>query len=341
MTARLRGFHRWLVHEDALPLMLAAVLLLVLPAVPNRLILDILVLIGIYTIVCLGLSLIFGYAGQLSLTQAAFYGIGAYTSAILTRKLGLPFWVGFLGAGALSAAVAYALGAPLLRLRHFYLAMATLAFGEVVGVFFVQQISITGGPTGIVNVPFARLGPVLLDETWKYYYFVLLVAALAFLFSRNLVRSKIGRALVAIGSTEIGAAAMGVNVTRYKLLMFALSGLYAGLAGSLYAHYLTFVGPDSFTTDFSILLVVMIGVGGIHTLWGAVLGAVFAATAPTLLSSYREYSMLLYGVLLVVLMMFLPEGLGGVLQRLGNRAGLGRAAVPEATAPGLESGRLW
>ena len=289
---------------------------------------------------CLGLSLIFGYAGQLSLTQSAFYGIGAYTSAILTTKLGMPFWVGLLAAAVLSGIVAYLLGAPILRLRHFYLAMATLAFGEVLGVFFVQEVKITGGPTGIINVPFASLGPIVLDQPWKYYYLVWAIAVAALLFSRNLVRSKIGRALIAISSSEVGATAMGVNVTHYKVLMFSLSGLYAGLAGSLYAHYLTFVGPDSFTIEFSILLVIMIGVGGAQSLWGAMLGAIFAATAPTLLSAYRQYNMLAYGVVLILIMMFMPEGLAGTFDRLGQwlRQRRPTSVEPPAGRPGVGLG---
>lgn len=303
---------------------LLAVLVALLPALfPRSFLITLLVFVGIYTIVCAGLSLIFGYAGQMSLTQAAFYGIGAYTSAILTTRLGLSFWVGLLAAGALPGAVAVVMGIPILRLRHYYLAMATLAFGEIMVVVFVEEVGITGGPTGIANLPAPSLLGVSLDAPARYYYLVWGICALVLAFSSNLIRSKVGRALRAISENELAAGAMGVNVAAVKGLMFTLSAVYAGIAGALFAHHISFVSPDTFSVSLSILLVIMVAVGGVHSLWGAVLGAVFITLLPSLLGAYQQYSMLAYGFVLVLVLMFMPDGMAGLAARIASRLGGG------------------
>lgn len=277
---------------------------------------NLMILIGIYMILTLGLSLIFGYAGQLSLTQAAFYGIGAYTSAILTTNLHLPVWIGLVAAAIVTGIFAYLLGAPILRLKHYYLAMASLAFGEIMVVLATQQQDLTGGSAGIASIPAPSVGGFQLDTPSRYYYLVWVIAILVLVFSQNIVSSKIGRALQAISASEEGAAAMGVNVAKYKVLMFTLSGIYAGIAGSLYVHYVTYVNPDSFTVSLSILLLIMVAVGGAQSLWGAVLGAVFITILPPLVGMYQRYNMLIYGVLLLAVLMFLPGGLAGGISAL-------------------------
>lgn len=317
---RKAGLQRILI--GALLLALAA-----LPIVyPQPFIVTLLVFIGIYIIVCTGLSLIFGYAGQLSLTQAAFYGIGAYTSAILTTRYGASFWVGLAAASALPGLIAWALGAPILRLRHFYLAMATLAFSEIMLVFFIQEVDITGGPTGITHVPVPALFGYKLDTSTKFYYLVWLLAVAVVGFSYNLIRSKYGRALRAIAENEVAASAMGVNVPAMMSIMFVLSAIFAGLGGSLYAHYVSFVSPDTFSVSLSIMLVIMVAIGGVNSLWGAVLGAVFVTVLPSMLGAYRQYAMLVYGVVLVLALMFMPNGIAGFFEDMARRIGRRRAA---------------
>lgn len=298
-----------------------------LPVVyPQPFIVTLLVFIGIYIIVCTGLSLIFGYAGQLSLTQAAFYGIGAYTSAILTTRYGASFWVGLAAASALPGLIAWALGAPILRLRHFYLAMATLAFSEIMLVFFIQEVDITGGPTGITHVPVPALFGYKLDTSTKFYYLVWLLVVAVVGFSYNLIRSKYGRALRAIAENEVAASAMGVNVPAMMSIMFVLSAIFAGLGGSLYAHYVSFVSPDTFSVSLSIMLVIMVAIGGVNSLWGAVLGAVFVTVLPSMLGAYRQYAMLVYGVVLVLALMFMPNGIAGFVEDMARRIARRRAA---------------
>jgi branched-chain amino acid transport system permease protein len=254
---------------------------------PKAFLVTLLVFVGIYIVVCTGLSLIFGFAGQLSLTQAAFYGIGAYASALITTRLGMPYWVGLTAAAALPAAVAFVIGVPILRLRHFYLAMATLSFSEIMAVMFIQEIDITGGPTGITNVPSPSLFGFKFDTPERYFYLVWVIALGVVLFSHNLIESRFGRALRAISDNEVAAGAMGVNVTAMKSLMFILSAVFAGIGGSLYAHFVTFVNPDPFAVSLSVLLVIMVAVGGVKSLWGAVLGAVFITVLPSFLGAYK------------------------------------------------------
>ena len=298
---------------------------------PGAFVVTLLIFVGIYVVVCTGLSLIFGFAGQLSLTQAAFYGIGAYASALITTRLAMPFWVGFLAAAALPAMVAFVIGVPILRLRHFYLAMSTLAFSEIAAVMFIQEIEITGGPTGITHVPTPSLFGFRFDTPERYFYLVWVIALGVVLFSHNLIESRIGRALRAISENEMAAGAMGVNVTAMKSLMFILSAVFAGIGGSLYAHFVSFVNPDPFAVSLSVLLVIMVAVGGVKSLWGAVLGAIFITVLPSFLGAYKQYSMLVYGLILVLVLMFLPDGIAGLVQSLLRR--LSGAPDPDDAPP--------
>lgn len=292
---------------------------------PQPFVVTLMIFVGIYVIVCTGLSLIFGYAGQLSLTQAAFYGIGAYASALLTTRYGTPFWAGLLAACAVPGLLAWALGAPILRLRHFYLAMATLAFGEITLTFFMQEVEVTGGPTGITHIPAPQVLGFQFDSPSKYYYLVWVLTVAVLAFSYNVIHSKYGRALRAIAENEIAASAMGVNVPRLMSLMFVLSAVFAGLGGSLYVHFVSFVSPDTFSVSLSIMLVIMVAIGGVSSLWGAVLGAIFITVLPSLLGTYRQYAMLVYGIILVLALMFMPNGIAGLFQDLSHWAAARRA----------------
>lgn len=293
---------------------------------PKAFLVTLLIFVGIYIVVCTGLSLIFGFAGQLSLTQAAFYGIGAYASALITTRLAMPYWIGLSAAALLPGVVALVIGVPILRLRHFYLAMATLAFSEIMVVMFIQEIEITGGPTGITHVPSPSLFGFTFDTPERYFYLVWVIALGVVLFSHNLIESRFGRALRAISDNELAAGAMGVNVTAMKSLMFVLSAVFAGVGGSLYAHFVSFVNPDPFAVSLSVLLVIMVAVGGVKSLWGAVLGAIFITVLPSFLGAYKQYSMLVYGLILVASLMFMPAGIAGMVGSIVRRLRGGAAA---------------
>jgi branched-chain amino acid transport system permease protein len=280
--------------------------------------LDVLIYVGLYTIVTSGLCLLTGYAGQISLGQAAFYGLGAYASAILTVGYGVPPWGALIAGIVLTAAVAYVFGIPILRLRGHYLAMATLAFGIVVYLAFVEFTDLTGGPSGIPGVPPFSLFGFRFDSDVKRYYLTTGAALLTLFVSRNVVDSRIGRALRAVHGSEVAAETLGVDTARHKLQVFALSAAMASLAGSLYAHHLALVSPAAFTFVASVEFVVMAAVGGLASVWGAPFGAAaitilteaIRRVMPHLLShASGEHEVIAYGILLVVIMIFLPEGL--------------------------------
>ena len=276
---------------------------------------------GIYCLITIGLSLLMGYAGQISLGHAAFYGIGAYVSGILTTHYGISPWLCMLIGAVVAALVAVGIGAPSLRLRGHYLAMATLAFGIIVNIVFREEVDWTGGPDGMGGIPGLDLFGYPIDSIHQYYYLVWAIVAAAFLFTIRLIQSPTGRALRAIHVSEAAAGAMGIDISRYKIMVFAYSALLASLAGSLYAHYMNFINPSTFDTLFSIKLVIMMALGGAHSIWGCVIGAVlFAFLSFEWLHYFGEFEILVYGSVLLLFTVFMPEGLAGlpgkILQRV-------------------------
>ncbi len=286
-----------------------------------------LVLIGIYSIVTVGLCLLMGYAGQVSLGQAAFFGMGAYGSGILTVRLGWSPWAA-LGASAVGTGLlAYLVGVPIFRLRGPYLAMGTLALGSIFHIAMNEWRPVSGGHTGLPGIPRLAVGGLVLNTDVSYYYLVWGVALVGLAIALNLVDSRFGRALEAIRASEPAAESLGVQVDRYKLLTLAISAVYASVAGSLYAHYMIFVSPGAFSLDTSVRLVLMAAVGGLASIWGAPLGAAVVMlltlglreVVPLLAGGGSgEHQVIAYGVLLVAIMIFMPEG---VTQRVSAAAG--------------------
>jgi branched-chain amino acid transport system permease protein len=274
---------------------------------------DIMVFAGIYCLITIGLSVLMGYAGQISIGHAAFYGIGAYVSGILTTHFGLNPWLCMLCGAILAAVVALAVGAPSLRLRGYYLAMATLAFGIIVNIVFREEIEWTGGPDGLIGIPGLSLFGFAFDTVASYYYLVWALVLVAFLFTVNLLQSPGGRALRAIHVGERAVGAMGVNVASYKIMVFVYSAVLASVAGSLYAHYMNFINPSTFDLFFSIKLIIMITLGGMHTIWGALVGTVVLAfLSLEWLHFFQEFEMIVYGAILLIVIVFLPNGLAGI-----------------------------
>ncbi|MEJ2656850.1 MAG: branched-chain amino acid ABC transporter permease [Desulfobacterales bacterium] len=273
---------------------------------------DIMVYAGIYCLITMGLSLLMGYAGQISIGHAAFYGIGAYTSAILTAHYGLNPWLCMVIGMIVSALVAVLVGAPSLKLRGHYLAMATLAFGIIVYIIFNEETAWTGGPDGMTGIPGLNLFAFTFDSVEKYYYLVWGFVFVAFIFTVNLIQSGTGRALRAIHVSEPAAGAMGVDISRYKILVFVYSAVLASVAGSLYAHYLNFINPSTFDLFFSIKLLIMIALGGMYNIWGAIIGAgLITFLSYEWLHFFEEFEVVVYGAILLLVTIFLPKGLVG------------------------------
>ncbi|MBN1866045.1 branched-chain amino acid ABC transporter permease [Candidatus Sumerlaeota bacterium] len=285
--------------------------------------------IGFYALICIGLSLLMGYAGQISLGHAAFYAIGAYTSAVLCTRLGWSPWVAVWAGVALSMLIAWVVGIPSLRLHGHYLAMATLAFGEIVSVVAKAWIRVTGGPSGLGNIPLLsafghRLKTYGTDT--QTFYVVWAVVLIGLVLAINLIHSRVGRALRSIHDGEIPANVLGVATASYKVKVFVLSAAYASVAGSLYVHVTGYINPSPFGVENSILFVIMVIVGGMRTVWGAVVGACVMGVLSELLADLETWRFLVYGVVLLLIMLFLPQG---------ALLGLRDLCVRIATATGL------
>ena len=293
--------------------------LVVLPfLMPNTYYLNVAILAGLNAIACVGLNLLIGYAGQISLGHAAFFGIGAYVSAILTANHGWPPILALLAGLVLCGGLAFAVARPILRLRGHYLAMATLGLGVIVSIVLAQEVKLTGGPDGMPVPPLAILGWAPTGEPAWYWIVAALLWVAAWL-SLNLARSPIGRALTALHASEIAAATAGVDVARYKALVFVLSALFASLAGSLFAHYAGFITPAKAGFLQSVELVTMVVLGGMASTFGAVVGAVILTVLPQLFAAFHEYEMIALGAILTGIMIFLPRGLVPSLARFVGR----------------------
>ncbi|HYZ15978.1 MAG TPA: branched-chain amino acid ABC transporter permease [Candidatus Acidoferrum sp.] len=295
-------------------LVVVAALVWVLPSYYTGL----LTLIALYGLVTIGLNLFMGYGGQVSLGQAAFVGIGAYTSAILGTKAAVSPWLGMLAGAFTAALVAYALSFVALRLRENLLALATLALGIVIAVVFNEWDWI-GGSSGVKNIPGFTLGAFVFDLR-AYAILAWALLALALWFAANLVRSSFGHALVAIASSELGAQALGIDAQRIKRQTFVLAAMYAGIAGAIYASYQSYIDPSSFGVLLSVNFVLMSIIGGIRTLWGAVIGAAVVVTlgqflqivVPAIVPSARgDFQSFFLGVILIAMLILLPRGIAG------------------------------
>jgi len=270
--------------------------------------LSIMIFIGINAIVVMGLSLLMGYAGQISLGHAAFFGIGAYCSGVLTVKFGFSIFPAFICGIFLSMIMAIAMAVPTLKLKGHYLAVATLGFGEIIHIIFNELLDITGGPSGLSGVPHITFFGHAVEGGIRYYYLVWAIAILLLIFSLNVIYSRIGRALRAVHGSYVATEAMGVNVSWLKVQVFILSAAYASIGGSLYAHFVTFISPPTFGLFTSILLLMMVVIGG-ESVWGALLGAGILTILPQYLSAFKDFDTLAYGVILMAILRFMPEGL--------------------------------
>lgn len=330
-------------------MLLMPTVLNIFPSIPQGYILYLVSLGLIYAIVALGLNLLLGYAGQVSLGHAGFFAIGAYTSALLTLRLGVPFLVALAAAGCLTAAIGFLLGLPALRLSGPYLAVATLGFGLTVPQLILFWDDWTGGSMGLHSLPLATIPiwlnrSIILRTDQNYYYLALSMLILLTILARNIVDSDTGRAFISIRDSEIAARAMGVNLLRYKTTAFALSAFYAGLAGSLYAHLLHGISPEDFTVFLSFDFVTMIVIGGLGTVSGGLLGAFLLTllqntlTRLPVVSQFKNLYIVVLGTVLILTIMFFPQGLAGgwrsLRQRWSNRqlrstSDISASSVPE------------
>lgn len=292
----------------------------VLAAVPlfdaNPYTLHVLSLVGIYAIVAMGLNLLFGYTGQISLGHAAYFAVGAYTSGLLTLQAGMPFAVGIVAAAALCVVLGLLVGVPSLKLEGSYLAMATIGFGEIVKMLLVNWEGVTGGPAGVSRIPHPSAFGFVMNTPVEKFYLLLVFTALAWVVYANLLRSHYGTRFVAVRDSAKAASGMGIDVRRTKIIAFVFSTAYAGVAGALYAHLNRYIAPDAFHLGESINFLLIVVVGGMGTLLGPLMGATIIVYLRETLLVLKDYNMLIFGLILMILMVFVPRGLVGSAQLL-------------------------
>lgn len=312
-----------LLRYPALAAVLAASLLF-----QSNYITNVLLVIGLHALPAIGLSLLMGYAGQISLGHAAFYGLGAYGSALIALHAGLNPWLSMLVATALVGMVGWALGWLVFRLHGHYLAMATLGLGVIVHVGFVELRDWTGGPNGLTGIPTLDFLGEDLASDQMFLPVIWGVLLLAIFFAENLVRSPLGLSLRAIGENEKVAASLGTSPGSYKRLILMVSAVYAAIAGGLYAHYVGYLSPSPFDVGFSIKLLVMVAIGGFARIWGVLFGVAFVTLLSEVLKPFGDYDIILFGLLLILTMIFCPEGL---LERGRRLVAGGMGSVRKAT----------
>jgi len=294
-------------------------------ATENTYYLQLMTFIGINTLLALGLNMLMGYTGQVSLGHAAFYGIGAYTTAILSGTYGVNPWLALGCAVAVAVLIAFIVGLPTLRLSGYYLGMGTLGFGMIVNIVIREWAGVTGGASGFVGIPVLEAGTLVFMSGANYYFLVWGIVLAAMVICRRLLASRTGRALRAIHDGEKAAAATGVNTHALKLEIFMFSAALGAVAGFLYAHFVLFISPESFGFMVSIKMVTMVVIGGMASIWGALIGAAVLTLLPEVLHGFAEYEMIIFGLILMVVMIFMPQGLTRGIMDMIRTAGRARA----------------
>jgi branched-chain amino acid transport system permease protein len=299
--------------------LIAVIILLIAPLFLGKYTIFLLSLLAVYALVSLGLNLLMGYTGQIAAGHAGFLALGAYFTAIIGENLQwMPCPLILLLAGVFTGAIGFLLGIPILRLKGFYIAMATLAFGVVVSEVILQWSSITGGDDGF-SVPTARLAGFAFDSDFKLYYLIIPVTLLMTVLARNLVNGYIGRAFIALRESEIAAQTIGIDLARYKTIAFAISAFYTGVAGGLFAYLITYLSPDAFTIELSVDFIAMIVIGGMGSILGSIIGAVILTGMQQVLAGLLDLQILIFGLSLIVFMIFMPKGISGMINDLKER----------------------
>lgn len=310
-------------------LLLAAILILVPVLTPNMYIMQIINMICIYIILGTGINVLTGFTGQLSLGQAAFFGIGAYTAALLNTRAGMQFFLCLLGAVLLTAAFGVVLAVPALKVKGSYLALLTMGFGEIVRIVMINWTPVTNGTAGILGIESPVILGFAFDTLKKYYFLILAFVILGLIYQNVLIRTRTGRAFVAVREDNEAAELTGIDVTSYKIKAFVLSAVYCGIAGCLYAMMIKYVSPDTFTNNVSSVILWTAIVGGFGTVIGPVLGGIIMQVLPEALRFLGDWRLVVYGVILLVVILRFPGGLYPYIQKFlesrGNK-NAGKAA---------------
>ena len=309
LRARITEFAR--THRLPVALGVAALLIALPFVLGSAYYIRVATIVGIYVILVSGLNIIIGFTGMFSLGHAAFYGIGAYTSAMLTVFAGWPFWLALPAAGVVAGLFGTLIGLVTLRLRAVFLAFTTLGFGEITRIVILNWRSFTRGPLGIAGIPIPTIFGWQFNG-YGYYYLVVVLSALTVGIIYRIYHSRVGRALVAIREDETAAKSMGISVFGYKVLAFTLACFFAGIAGSFFAHFQRFVSADSFANLESFAIITMVALGGTGSIIGPILGATILVVFPEIFRFLAQYRGVIYGLILITVIVVKPGGLAGV-----------------------------
>jgi len=286
-----------------------ALILLVVAAFRSDYLTNLAVVIGLYSLPALGLALLWGYTGQISLGQASLYGLGAYGSAILSMRLGVNPWLSALLAMAIVAVLCKFIGWLVFRLSGHYLAMATLGLGIIVHIGLVEMHWLTGGPNGLTGIPALSIFSIDIVDSLQILPLIWGLCLLAVLGVENLIRSPLGMVIRTVGERERAATSLGVNVPVLKQTIFVLSGMFAAASGAVYAHYIGYLSPGPFDVGFSIKLLLMVAIGGFAQTWGVLFGVAFVTLLGELLKPLGGYDIVVFGLLLIATILYCPQGL--------------------------------
>lgn len=303
------------VARERLPVLKIIIIgiVLALPfVITNRYYLHILNLVGLYSMITLGLNLLSGYTGQVSMAQASYFAIGAYTAALLTMRLHVPFWIAVVAAATMAALFGALIGIPAMKLSGPYLVMATVGFGEIVRLVLVNWVEVTRGANGLTGIPLPTIFGIKIGSERAFYFLIYGVLCVLIVVALRLSNSKVGRAFVAIREDELAAEAMGVPTHTYKVAAFALAAAFAGIAGALYGPFAGVASPDNFTFDDSVGFLCMSVVGGNRSVYGAIAGALALTLFSEALRFLQQLRLIVYGAILLTTVIFMPNGLAGL-----------------------------
>ena len=298
----------------AIIIALAIIFCLPLLLSEQRYVLFLMCTFGIYIIVTAGLDLCFGYSGQISIGQAAFYAIGAYTSAILSASCNVPVLLAMLIGGIAAALAGYGLAFSAVKLVHHFLALVTIGFGEIVRLLILNSVNLTGGPDGFIGIPALKIFGIDFGSNLMFFYFIFFLTIVFLILKSSIVNSRVGRAFIAIRENPTASEAFGIKLSKYKAMAFAVGAFFAGIGGALYAHLVKFISPETFSIDQSIMFLVMVLIGGMGTFFGPILGAVLIIIVNEWLQIFGDFQMAIYGIIIIVVLFFMPKGIVGTLK---------------------------
>jgi len=302
---------------------LAFVVLLGFPLVAsNRYQVHVVNMAGLYILMSLGLNLAMGYCGQINLALGAFWGVGAYTAALLNTRLGMPIWINMPVAMVLTGIVGALVALPMLKVKSHYLALVTIGLGETINIILVNETGLTGGPLGISGIQMPSLFGIPIDGDERFYYLVLVCVVIGFLAARQMMKHRIGRSFIAIRDNDVAAKAMGVNTAKYQIMANSIAAVYCGVAGVLYAHMTTYISPDIFEFKSALFVLTLTLIGGMGSLAGSVVGGLGLPIIQELLRAIGNWQLVGFGLAIMLVVLFMPGGVMGLTRRLEEAGGI-------------------